>query len=149
VLAIRTNNAGTRAWEDHFVVLKPNGEMKSFAATTRPHFTTPSGQWNPVMLLPGNYELTPRWKDHKWNNAFIINSESGSSSVKVARDSNRDGKFSSSELARPGSSTLIRLHPGVSGAPSSAGCLNVKDYDAFIRYIGGTEVRFGLTLIED
>jgi Ca2+-binding EF-hand superfamily protein len=147
VLAIRTDNAGTRQWEDHFVVLKAGGEMQVFSGTTRPHFTTPSGGWNPEMLAPGNYELTPRWKDHKWNNAFIVNDENGNMNVRTIRDRNGDGRYSADEMKQLSSSNEIRLHPGSGGSPSSAGCLNVKDYDAFIRYLGGTEVRFDLTLI--
>lgn len=145
VLAIRTESANSRGWEDHFVVLKADGEMKTFAATTRPSYTSSSGVG---MLLPGNYRLTPRWKDHRWRNAFIVNTQQGSMNVRVARDHNGDGRYTGKERTSPGSSVNIRLHPGVNGAPSSAGCLNVKDYDAFIRYIGGTEARFNMTLIE-
>jgi Ca2+-binding EF-hand superfamily protein len=145
VLAVRTESANSRGWEDHFVVLKADGDMKTFAATTRPSYTSSKGVG---MLLPGNYRLTPRWKDHKWRNAFIVNTQNGSMNVRVARDHNGDGRYTGKERTNPGSSVNIRLHPGVNGAPSSAGCLNVKDYDAFIRYMGGTEVSFHMTLVE-
>lgn len=144
VLAIRTGRSpvGNR-WQDHFVVLRPDGQLRAFEGNTRPNRA--SG----AMLMPGNYEMTPRWKDHKWRNAFIVNNASGGLSVAVARDRNGDGRYSGSELTSPSTSSYIRLHPGSPrGGPASSGCLNVRDYDAFIRYLGGTGVRFDLTLIE-
>jgi hypothetical protein len=145
VLAIRTGQRHTRAWEDHLVVLKPNGEMKVFAGTTRPATRSTAGS---AMLVPGSYELTPRWKDAKWRNAFIVRDTDGDMTVAVARDRNGDGRYASSEFTRPSTSSLIRLHPGSSsGGPSSSGCLNVRDYQGFIRFLGGTEVRFDMTLV--
>lgn len=149
VLALRTANSGTKEYEDHFVVLKPNGQMAVFAATTRPGFTTPSGGWNPEMVVPGNYSLTPRWRDGKFNNdAFILGNTDGGMSVRTAVDRNADGVYSDSEIANPSSSTEIRLHRGNSDSTSSAGCFNVQDYDAFLDFLGGRDATFNLTLVE-
>jgi hypothetical protein len=146
VLAIRTGNRPTKGWEDHFVVLKPNGEMRVFSGTTRPSTRSTSGS---AMLVPGSYAMTPRWKDAKWRNAFIVRDLDGDMTVAVARDRNRDGRYTGVEVTSPSTSSLIRLHPGsASGGPSSSGCLNVRDYDAFIRYMGGTELRFEMTLVD-
>jgi peptidoglycan hydrolase-like protein with peptidoglycan-binding domain len=150
VLAVRTRNAGTRQYEDAFVVLKPDGKMKTFSATTRPHFTHDTGGWTPGMLVPGNYELTPRWRDGKFNNdAFIVGTKNGMT-VQIARDRNGDGRYSDSEIANAVGSSEIRLHRGnAHGSPSSAGCLNVADYDGFLKFLGGRDMRFNLTLVED
>ena len=149
VLAIRTENDGTKAYEDVFVVLKPDGQMKAFAATTRPGFTTPSGGWNPEMVLPGNYTITPRWRDGKFNNdAFIVGSSSNNMTVPTAVDRNADGVYSASEMASPSHSNEIRLHRGNASTTSSAGCFNVQDYDAFLAFLGGRDVSFNLTLVE-
>ncbi len=149
VLAIRTENDGTKAYEDVFVVLKPDGQMKAFAATTRPGFTTPSGGWNPEMVLPGNYTLTPRWRDGKFNNdAFIVGSSRNNMTVPTAVDRNGDGVYSASEMASPSQSNEIRLHRGNASTTSSAGCFNVQDYDAFLAFLGGRDVSFNLTLVE-
>ncbi|MBM3269438.1 MAG: EF-hand domain-containing protein [Candidatus Sericytochromatia bacterium] len=147
VLAVRTANAGTTTYDDAFVVLKPDGGMKTFAATTRPGFTTPGGGWDPAMVLPGNYEITPRWRDGKFNNdAFIIGTDDGWN-VKAAEDRNGDGRYSRAELNRPVSSDEIRLHRGNDTTTSSAGCFNVQDYDGFLAYMGGRDVSFNMTLV--
>ncbi|MBM3461748.1 MAG: hypothetical protein FJX76_06565 [Armatimonadetes bacterium] len=148
VLAVRTDNRGTTSYDDHFVVLKPNGKMKIFAATTRPGFTTPSGGWDPGMVLPGNYEITPRWRDGKFNNdAFIVGTDRGMT-VPTAEDRNGDGRYSRAELANPVGSDEIRLHRGNAGSTSSAGCFNVSDYDGFLDFLGGRDATFNLTLVE-
>jgi peptidoglycan hydrolase-like protein with peptidoglycan-binding domain len=147
VLAVRTANGGTSGYNDFFVVLKPGGEMKVFEATTRP---THLGAYGQAMVLPGNYELSPRWRDGKYNNdAFILRNAQGGMTVDVARDANGDGRYSEREMSAGYDSDLIRLHRGGSNSTSSSGCFNVQDYDAFLRYVGGRDVRFNLTLVED
>ena len=147
VLAVRTANGGTSGYNDYFVVLKPGGKMAAFQATTRP---THLGSYGQAMVLPGNYELTPRWRDGKYNNdAFILRNANGGMTVDVARDANGDGRYSEREMNAGYDSDLIRLHRGGSSSTSSSGCFNVKDYDAFLRFVGGRDVRFNLTLVED
>jgi len=152
VLAVRTRNTGTAQYEDAFVVLRPDGKMKVFDASTRPTSTTSaSGSWTPTMVLPGNYELWPRWRDGNFNNdAFIIGKSGNNMSVEAALDRNGDGRYSKAELARPIQDNEIRLHRGSSsGTASSAGCFNVKDYDGFLKFLGGRDTRFNMTLVED
>jgi len=147
VLAVRTANGGTSGYNDFFVVLKPGGEMKVFEATTRP---TRLGAYGQAMVLPGNYELTPRWRDGKFSNdAFILRNADGGMTVDVARDANGDGRYSERELEAGYTSDLIRLHRGGQNSTASSGCFNVQDYDAFLRYVGGRDVKFNLTLVED
>lgn len=146
VLAIRTNNAGTQTYDDYFVVLKPNGKMQTFAASTRPGFTTDNGIYSPGMVLNGNYRLTPRPADGKWTNAFYIGTNKGPA-VPTAKDTNGDGRYSGSEIANPVPDNEIRLHPGNATTTSSAGCFNVQDYDAFLKFIGGHDVSFNMTLV--
>jgi peptidoglycan hydrolase-like protein with peptidoglycan-binding domain len=147
VLAVRTANGGTSGYNDFFVVLKPGGKMAVFEATTRP---TRLGAYGQAMVLPGNYELSPRWRDGKYNNdAFLLKNANGGMTVDVARDANGDGRYSEREMSAGYDSDLIRLHRGGSNSTSSSGCFNVKDYDAFLRFVGGRDVSFNLTLVED
>ena len=147
VLAVRTANGGTSGYNDFFVVLKPGGQMKVFEATTRP---TRLGAYGQAMVLPGNYELSPRWRDGKYSNdAFVLHNAQGGMTVDVARDANGDGRYSEREMSAGYDSDLIRLHRGGSNSTSSSGCFNVQDYDAFLRYVGGRDMRFNLTLVED
>jgi len=147
VLAVRTANGGTSSYNDFFVVLKPGGEMKVFEATTRP---THLGAYGQAMVLPGNYELTPRWRDGKFSNdAFILRNADGGMTVDVARDANGDGRYSEKEMNAGYDSDLIRLHRGGSNSTASSGCFNVQDYDAFLRFLGGRDMKFNLTLVED
>ncbi|MEN9798345.1 MAG: hypothetical protein RL653_2041 [Pseudomonadota bacterium] len=147
VLAVRTANGGTSSYNDFFVVLKPGGKMAVFEATTRP---TSLGAYGKAMVLPGNYELSPRWRDGKFNNdAFLLKNANGGMSVDVARDVNGDGRYSEREMNGGYDSDLIRLHRGGSNSTASSGCFNVKDYDAFLRFVGGRDVSFNLTLVED
>lgn len=142
ILAVRTADRATRRYQDWFVVLKPGGRLAKFAATTRP---TVSGA---AMLKTGVYSLAPRWRDGKFNNdAFLVERTNGSLTVGVSRDTNRDGVFSKAELRRRSFSDLIRLHRGYSTSTSSTGCLNIKDYGAFLRYVGGRNARMNLALI--
>lgn len=145
VLALRTGNAATSSYRDVFVVLRPGGRLSVFQGTTRP---TSSGAGR-AMLEPGNYSLSPRWRDGKFNNdAFLVKSAGGSMTVGVDRDVNGDGRWSSSERARNDSSAQIRLHRGGQNTTSSTGCLNVRNYDAFLRSLGGRDARFNLSLVE-
>jgi peptidoglycan hydrolase-like protein with peptidoglycan-binding domain len=147
VLAVRTANGGTSGYNDFFVVLKPGGKMAVFEATTRP---TSLGAYGKAMVLPGNYELSPRWRDGKFSNdAFLLKNASGGMTVDVARDVNGDGRYSEREMTAGYDSDLIRLHRGGSNSTASSGCFNVKDYDAFLRFVGGRDVSFNLTLVED
>jgi hypothetical protein len=83
------------------------------------------------------------------NDAFIIGNTGGGVTVPVARDRNGDGRYSKAELASAISSSEIRLHRGNASTTSSAGCFNVKDYDGFLASVGGRDVTFGLTGVED
>lgn len=147
ILALRTDNAGTSTYDDVFVVVKPNGEMQTFAGTTRPGFTTPSGGWNPDMAVAGNYQLTPRPADGKWSNAFYIENQNGDMALRAAVDRDGDGRYSSSELANPTLDDEIRMHPGNATTTSSAGCFNVQDYDAFLAFLGGHDRSYNMTLV--
>lgn len=145
VLAIRSKNTTARNYEDAFVVLKPDGTMEKFSANTRP---SKAGQ-DKAMLKPGEYQITPRWKDGKFHNdGFIVGSTRKNMNVGVARDRNGDGQYSDNELNGNASSSTIRLHRGNNnGTTSSAGCLNVKDYDSFLGSVGGSQASFNLVLV--
>lgn len=144
VLAIRKSTTATSKYDDTFVVLKPDGTLSQFAASTRP---TSTGQ-DRAMLKPGAYEISPRWRDGKYNDdAFLVKSKSGSTNVGVGRDSNGDGQWSKQEMSANTSSDLIRLHRGNSSSTSSTGCLNVKDYDGFLKSVGGRDADFNLVVV--
>lgn len=144
VLALRSKTAASATYQDTFVVLKPDGTLQPFSANTRP---TSSGQ-DRAMLKPGAYEISPRWRDGKYNNdAFLVKSKSGSMTVGVGRDSNGDGVYSNSEMNGNTSSSQIRLHRGQGDRTSSTGCLNVRDYDGFLKSVGGLDASFNLVLV--
>lgn len=144
VLAIRGDNTTSRTYQDAFIVLKPDGTMEKFAANTRP---TSAGQ-DKAMLKNGEYNVKPRWQDAKWQDAFIVGSSHDNNRVAVSRDKNGDGQYSDNELNSNNSSDTIRLHRGKSnGTTSSAGCLNVKDYDGFLDALGGRKTEFNLVLV--
>lgn len=144
VLALRTKTSATRTYKDTFIVLKPDGSMQPFVANTRP---SRSG-YNKAMLKPGAYELSPRWRDGKFNNdAFLVKSSNGSMTVGVGRDANGDGVYSNKEMTSNYSSGQIRLHRGRGNNTSSSGCLNCKDYDGFLKSVGGRDASFNMVLV--
>ncbi len=144
VLALRTKTEASRTYKDVFIVLKPDGSMQPFSANTRP---STSGH-NRAMLKPGAYEISPRWRDGKYNNdAFLVKSAGGSMTVGVGRDANGDGVYSDKEMNSNYSSGQIRLHRGRGDRTSSTGCLNCKDYDGFLKAVGGRDSSFNLVLV--
>lgn len=144
VLALRSKTAASATYQDTFVVLKPDGTLQPFSANSRP---TSSGK-DRAMLKPGAYEISPRWRDGKYNNdAFLVKAKNGSMTVGVGRDSNGDGTYSQQEMNGNTSSSQIRLHRGNGDRTSSTGCLNVRDYDGFLRSVGGRDASFNLVLV--
>lgn len=143
VLALRSETSATSGYKDAFVVLKPDGTLDRFSASTRP---TSNGQ-DRAMLKPGAYDITPRWRDGRYNNDAFLVQKNGSNNVGVGRDSNGDGKWSQGEMNANTSSDLIRLHRGNSSTTSSTGCLNVQDYDGFLKSVGGRDSSFNLVLV--
>lgn len=144
VLALRSKPTPTSGYQDTFVVLKPDGTLDKFAGSTRP---TSAGK-DRAMLKPGAYEITPRWRDGKYNNdAFLVQSKNGSNTVGVGRDANGDGRYSSAEMNSGATSDLIRLHRGNANTTSSTGCLNVQNYDGFLKSVGGRDADFNLVVV--
>lgn len=143
VLALRSETSATSGYKDAFVVLKPDGTLERFAASTRP---TSNGQ-DRAMLKPGAYDISPRWRDGKYNNDAFLVQKNGSNNVGVGRDSNGDGQWSQGEMNANTSSDLIRLHRGNSSTTSSTGCLNVQNYDGFLKSVGGRDSNFNLVLV--
>lgn len=144
VLALRSDTSASSQYKDVFVVLKPDGTLDQFDGSTRP---TSNGK-DRAMLKPGAYEISPRWRDGKYNNdAFLVQTKKGSNTVGVGRDSNGDGKWSKAEMNAGTSSDLIRLHRGNGNSTSSTGCLNVKDYDGFLKSVGGRDSNFNLVVV--
>ncbi len=144
VLALRTKTKATSTYDDVYVVLKKDGTMENFKGSTQP---TSSGK-DRAILKPGAYNITPRWRDGKYNNdAFLVQTKSGSNNVGVGRDSNGDGVYSDGEMNANTSSDLIRLHRGNSNSTSSTGCLNVQNYDGFLQSVGGKDSNFNLVVV--
>ena len=144
VLALRTKTKATSTYDDVYVVLKKDGSMENFKGSTQP---TSSGK-DRAILKPGAYEISPRWRDGKFNNdAFLVKSKSGSMDVGVGRDSNADGVYSDGEMNANTSSSQIRLHRGGANSTSSTGCLNVQNYDGFLQSVGGKDSNFNLVVV--
>lgn len=144
VLALRSQTSATTTYKDTFIVLKADGTMQPFDGNTRP---SRSGK-DKAMLKPGAYEMSPRWRDGKFNNdAFVVKSANGSMNVGVGRDSNGDGVYSDQEMNSNTSSSLIRFHRGQGDRTSSSGCINCKDYDGFLKAVGGRDASFNFVLV--
>jgi peptidoglycan hydrolase-like protein with peptidoglycan-binding domain len=158
VLAFRTANETTSTWDDYFVVLKQPNQIRVYAAVTRPHTTKVSGDADPAMLAPGNYDLKRRdmgaygdkGRPEQWKDAFLIgrDGDGWNTHVDVYKDRGQDGAFSEEDRRSTITDPTIRLHRGWNGSPSSWGCLNVQDYDAFIAFVGGHHVPIDLTLVD-
>lgn len=159
ILALRTGNTATVNFEDYFIVLKKNGEMETFLATTRPgtsQIDLSEGQ-DPAMVLAGNYDLSERWStpgDYYWETAFLVKQDgtankSGGMGVQAAKDLNQDGYFSEEERAQPVLDDEIRAHRGSPwGTTASWGCLTVLEFDAFIDFIGSNKVPADLCIVD-
>lgn len=51
--------------------------------------------------------------------------------------------------ARPFPDDEIRLHRGNgNGTTRSGGCFDIRDYDGFLKFLGGRDTRFNRTLVE-
>ncbi len=157
ILALRTGNRAVKAFQDHFLVLHANGDMRVFAGSTRPDFSSPSGAYTPTMLLPGNYLLSPRhWEREStpfWKDAYMVKQLDGTQAVPAAVNQNKNGGYDDvyddSEQRHPMMDEDIRLHRGTPyGTPGSAGCLTVRDFDAFVKYLGGCNTPFELCLVD-
>ena len=67
--------------------------------------------------------------------------------VGVGRDANGDGVYSDGEMNGGYTSSQIRLHRGNGNRTSSTGCLNVRDYDGFLRAVGGRDASFNMVVV--
>ncbi len=159
ILALRTGNNATINFEDYFIVLKKNGDMETFLATTRPSTSKvdPSKGQDPAMVLAGNYDLAERWStpgSYTWETAFLVKEDgsakkSGGMGVTVAKDRNQDGYFSEEERANPILDDQIRAHRGSpTGTTFSWGCLTVLDFDGFVDFIGSNKVPADLCIVD-
>jgi peptidoglycan hydrolase-like protein with peptidoglycan-binding domain len=165
ILALRTGNSATINFEDYFIVLKKNGEMETFLATTRPstsefiRSSDPSKDQDPAMLLAGNYDLSEKASQpghYTWETAFNVKQDGKANDsswsaleVAVAKDWNQDGYFSEEERASPTVDPYIRAHRGSpSGGTFSWGCLTVLEFDAFVDFIGSNKVPADLCIVD-
>jgi hypothetical protein len=152
VLGLRTRDGVTRSFEDKLVVLSPDGRVREFAASTRPSGTT-SRNGGVAELAVGTYTVHPHGP-HYGRPSWEVRTRSGSSRVPVYRDLNGDAAYSPEEkrALRTGSGILFHVpNPSTHDqAPTSIGCINVRarDWDAFIRALGGPTKSFAFTLIE-
>jgi hypothetical protein len=152
VLGIRVRDGVTRQFEDRMVVLSPGGRVNMFAASTRP--STVSAQFGgEAELVPGNYWVKPHGPHYNRPSYVVTRYGSRDDVVPVYRDSNLDGRYSPAELSRPRRGFAMLFHvPNPSSGdryPSSVGCINIRnrDWDRFMRCVGGPRASFHFTLI--
>jgi peptidoglycan hydrolase-like protein with peptidoglycan-binding domain len=102
------------------------------------------------MIAEGNYKAVPNG-NYKGKPSFHVRTTGGSGNLPGVRDTNHDGVHSASEWAnsrrRNDKISSVLFHRGNGNNVSSIGCLNVGDYDKFVKNLGGGGTRFNVTLL--
>ena len=153
VLGVRTQNRlVVNAYLDRYFVVRPDGQVAAFLASTMPGMAGSNAAGTP-QLAPGNYQ--GRYEaTHSYGRIYRLYSQRGGATP-VYRDGNKDGEYSNAELARTSTASAgnsILQHAGntkhVSGTRTtgrigkdalySEGCQNLpsQDNDVFADFVG-------------
>ncbi|MCB9655440.1 MAG: peptidoglycan-binding protein [Deltaproteobacteria bacterium] len=161
VLGLRQNRRTTRRYDDQFIVLLPSGRVHRFAGATHPSQTRSDqapdvngdGVGDVGIIRPGNYQARPNGT-HARAASYRVSTIGRSGLIPGWRDTNHDGTYDSSEVARSerrgDNMTGILFHQGNSSAPASIGCLTLAPsvYRSFLSAVGGPSAKFSFTLVE-
>ncbi|MBK8012305.1 MAG: peptidoglycan-binding protein [Deltaproteobacteria bacterium] len=161
VLGLRHNRRATSRYDDQFIVLLPNGRVHRFAGATHPGQTRSDqapdvngdGVGDVGIIRPGNYQARPNGV-HARAASFRVSTIGRSGLIPGWRDTNHDGTYDASEIARSERRgdvmTGILFHQGNSSAPASIGCLTLAPsvYRSFLSALGGPSAKFSFTLVE-
>lgn len=149
--------------QDTFVVLSHDAQgrpkVQHFAGSSYPGQRASSlspdanrdGRGDVGMIAEGNYSVVPNGI-YKGNWSYHVRTTAGGGRLPGVRDSNQDGQHSAAEWAaskrRGDTLSEVLFHPGsASGTVRSIGCLNVRDWSAFMNALGGKSAKFGFTLV--
>jgi peptidoglycan hydrolase-like protein with peptidoglycan-binding domain len=155
------DRGSTRAYDDTFVVMRPNGTAYELRGATHPGQLRSSlspdvnrdGVGDVGMILPGNYVARPNG-DHNGAASFHVLRRDGSDRIPGVRDTNGDGIFSAAERQRSlnAGHTMgeILFHQGNADRPKSIGCLTLSPANQaeLIRLVGGRNRTFDFTLVD-
>lgn len=155
------DTGSTRAYDDTFVVLQPNGTAYEFRGATHPgqlrSTLAPDVSGDRVgdvgMMNPGNYVAVPNG-DHNGAASYHVTRPSGNGHLPGVRDTNGDGRFTDAErdasAARRDTVSAILFHQGYSDRPKSIGCqtLAPREYARFMEALGGRTASFNYTLVD-
>lgn len=155
------DTGSTRAYDDTFVVLQPNGTAYEFRGATHAgqlrSKLSPDVNGDRVgdvgMINPGNYVANPNG-DHNGAASYYVTRPGGNGNIPGVRDTNGDGRFSDAErdasAARRDTLGDILFHRGFDDRPKSIGCqtLSPTDYAQFMRALGGRGASFNYTLVD-
>lgn len=150
-----------RQYDDTFVVLTADGRAREFRGATHPGQNsstaspdvTGDGRGDVGMIRAGNYSVVANGP-HAGAASYHVRTTAGSGSLPGFRDTDHDGRFSSSEQAaserRGDRLTEVLFHQGGSSAPSSIGCqtLSPQEYSRFMAAVGGSRGSFNYTLVD-
>jgi peptidoglycan hydrolase-like protein with peptidoglycan-binding domain len=157
-----THDTGsTRAYDDTFVVLTPDGRVRELSGATHPGQrsstqspdVTGDGRGDVGMIHPGNYRVVPNGL-HNGSPSFHVRTRDGSGRIPGVRDTNQDGRFDAGERGRSDQRgdtlTGVLFHPGGSNAPRSIGCqtMDPTTYGQFLDAVGGPRSGFSFTLVD-
>jgi peptidoglycan hydrolase-like protein with peptidoglycan-binding domain len=155
------DRGSTRAYDDTFVVMRPDGTAHELRGATHPGQLRSSispdvnrdGRGDVGMILPGNYVARP---NGHYNGApsFHVVRPDGNGRIPGVRDTNGDGVFSAAERERSRNAghtmTEILFHQGYADRPRSIGCLTLSTANQaeLIRLVGGSNRTFNFTLVD-
>jgi hypothetical protein len=151
-----------RAFDDTLVVLRADGTVARFAASTHPFELAgvpgvPDADGDHVadvgMIRPGVYDVAGRDRTIAGAASYAV-TQHGSGKLPGWRDTNHDGVLDDDERAaserRSDGLTDVLFHQGEGDAPPAVGCqvLPASAIRAFTTAVGGPRARFRYVLVD-
>lgn len=150
------------AFDDTFVVLRADGTVTRFAASTHPFELAgvpgvPDADGDRVpdvgMIRPGVYDVAGRDRTIAGQASYAV-TQHGNGKLPGWRDTDHDGVLSEEERAaserRGDGLTDVLFHQGEGGAPAAVGCqvLPASAIRTFTAAVGGARARFRYVLVD-
>ncbi|MEA2747652.1 MAG: hypothetical protein QOI41_1795 [Myxococcales bacterium] len=151
-----------RSFDDTLIVLRADGTVARFAASTHPFELegvpgVPDADGDHVadvgMIRPGVYDVTGRDRTIAGAASYAV-TQHGSGKLPGWRDTNHDGILSDDERTaserRGDGITEVLFHQGEGDAPPAVGCqvLPASAIRAFATAVGGPRARFRYVLVD-
>lgn len=154
----------THAFDDTLVVLRADGTVERFPASTHPFEVdgvagVPDVDGDHVadvgMIRPGVYDVTGRERTIAGAASFAVSRhDTGAGKLAGWRDTDHDGVLTTAERSasegRGDGLTDVLFHQGEGGAPAAVGCqvLPAASIRPFTSAVGGPRARFRYVLVE-